>query len=86
MDVLDEILEGLSDGNWHSLNELSTHGELEKLSKTQLMVFVKFLARFDFIELNCGKRIVEAKIHPSIKVFIREMKELERQEEIGGKV
>jgi len=83
--VFDAIIDGLADGKWRSVNELSTREGLRKLTITQLEMALKLLAEYDFAEL--GQRmesdalITEARITPELQRFWRTIKWIERGEE-----
>lgn len=84
--MLDEIIETLNDGKWHSLNEISTRkGPLSSHSMTNLSMLVNFLSKYDFVELRrelsgdiSQMLIVEAKLSESVLRFLRKVKWIER--------
>jgi len=86
MEIIDKVIEALSDGSWHDLNELSTRKGLINLSMTKLICILEFLAECDFIELSeTGKGeplrlAMEVKLQPDIQEFWT--KDVEK----GGKV
>lgn len=89
MEPIDEVIEALSDGLGHDLNELSTLKGLRHLSMTKLMGVLDFLAEYHFIELSQAWRgepprtVVEAKLQPRFQKFLREIKFVERTEKAG---
>jgi len=91
MELIDQLLEILSDNAWHDINELSTIKGLRNLSMTKLMFLLNFLAEYDFIELSDAwkgaplRTVVEAKLQPIVQEFLREIRRVERLEK-GGKV
>jgi len=82
MELIDKVIGALSDGSWHTLNELTTREELRDVSMTKLRLILDFLAEYDFIELNHERPVVEAKLKPKVYAFIEEIKKVER---FGGK-
>jgi len=91
MGSIDAVIEALSDGKWHDLNEISTKKGVRNVSITNLMLALEFLAKYDFIQLSQAwkgeppRTVTEAKIKPRFQEFRREIRELERAEQ-GGKV
>lgn len=67
--VADEILHVLENGEWHSLYEIS---ERTHLSVFKLELLAKFLAEYNFIELD--KRKQRTKLTPPLVSFIRKIK------------
>jgi len=91
MEVIDRIMEALSDGSWHDLNELSAKKGLANVSITNLMLTLDFLAEYDFVELRETwkgeplRSVTEAKLQPSVQRFWEKIIAVERTEK-GGKV
>jgi len=86
MEVLDILIEILSDGDWHSINEISIHKSLSSLSISQIQTLLNFLAEYDFIEVNQRPAydltvlIVEAKLTESMLEFLRKIRWIEKLE------
>jgi len=84
MNTLDTIIDTLANGEWLSVNELSTKAELKKLSMTTLTLALKLLADYGFIELretwtgNPPIPHTEANLHPTIQTFLRKIRWIER--------
>lgn len=86
--MLDEIIEALNDGKWHSLNEISTRKEpLSRRSMVTLSLLLNFLSKYDFVRLRKELNgdvpqmlIVEAKLSDSVLRFLRRVKWIERSE------
>jgi len=84
--LIDIILEFLSDGQRHDLNELSVAEQLRKVSITKLIETLRFLAKYDFIELDevwkgdPERPVLEAKLTSSVQTFIGRIKWIERAE------
>lgn len=82
--MIDEVLELLKDGGWHTVNELINHPSLKDWSYTKLQITLEFLAEHKFIVVN--KRpgydmklmIMEAKIVPSLQEFLERIGEIEK--------
>jgi len=72
---IDEILDVLKNGKWHDLKEIS---EKTRLQVLKVELFTKFLAQYDFIELN--KKEHKARLTPPLFVFLRKVQELEEKE------
>jgi len=73
--TVDDILKLLEDGRWHDLNEIREKIELQDLKVKSL---TKFLAQYDFIELDKdGKK---AKLGPSIQDFFKKIRRIEEEE------
>ena len=88
MELIEKVLEALSDGARHDLNELSTRKALGNLSMTKLMPILRFLAEYDFVELSEAwkgeppRTVVEAKLQPSVQEFWRKIRWVERTEKV----
>jgi len=52
MEILDDIIDALKDGQWHSINEISTHERLRNYSMTKLIMGSTLLDEYGFIELS----------------------------------
>ena len=84
MESLDAMIDLLSDGQWHSINEVSTLKPLQHLTMTQIQMMLNLLIEYDFVEVNqrpgydLTSLIVEAKINPRMLEFWRQIKEVER--------
>jgi hypothetical protein len=78
--ILDALLDFLGDGNWHTLNEISTHEPLLHLTMSQLAMILNLLSEYDFIESEdyFPDGIIEAKINPKVAKFWRKIKWIER--------
>jgi len=74
MSVIDEILWLLKDGEWHDLEEIAKKRALPK-NKAELAF--RFLAEYDFIQLN--KNTKKVKLHPSTLEFIKQIQQLEKE-------
>jgi len=89
MEVIDKIMEALSDGSWHDLNELSAKKGLTNVSITKLTLVLEFLAEYDFIELSETwkgeplRTVVEAKLQTSAQEFERKIRLVEKTEKGG---
>jgi len=73
--TVDDILKLLENGKWHDLNEIRKKIELQDLKVESL---TKFLAQYDFIELDKdGKKV---KLGPSIQDFLKKIRRVEEKE------
>ena len=72
MKLIDNILELLSDGEWHHVKELlsATHAK-----PIRLLTCINFLIHHDFIQIN--RKEGKIKLLPQIKDFLDEFKEAE---------
>ena len=78
MSAIDEILWLLRNGEWHDLQEIS---ENVALSKFKVEIAVKFLGKYDFIQVNGkAKRI---RLHSSILDFINKIQRIEKEETLS---
>jgi len=91
MGSIDAVIEALSDGKWHDLNEISTKKGVRNVSITNLILALEFLVKYDFIQLNEAwkgeppRSVVEAKLQPNVQKFLKEIELIETIEK-GGKV
>jgi len=82
MEKLDAILELLSDGEWHTLNEISAKKPFTRLPLTDLAQLSHFLAEYDFIELDERlDHFISVKLTQPPQEFMRKIKWIERAEE-----
>jgi len=86
---IDQILETLIDGENHTLNELSAHPSLRKLSITNLTMILNFLAEYKFLELDEVVRgdpptpIKLIKLPESVLNFLQNIQAVEKTEQHG---
>lgn len=71
-ELLDEILKLLSDGEWHSINEIVsiTNGRPLKV-----LLCLNFLEDYNFIEIDRNAR--EIRLRSTVKLFLDDIKKLE---------
>lgn len=81
---VDHVIEALNDGNWHTLNELTTHPTLRDLTITKLLQIVNFLAEYDFVlieqQVEDDVQVTEVKLSPPLGAFFYEIGQLEKLE------
>lgn len=70
MELLDEILEILTDGKWHAINELIS---IANGTPIEVLLCLKLLEHYHFIWI----RKDEVQLWGSIKDFLKEIKKLE---------
>ena len=75
MFVIDEILGLLKDGEWHTLEEITTKASLAQLSAQILM---SFLATHHFLEVNEEQR--KLKLTPLTLEFVNDIQRIERED------
>jgi len=79
LEILDRLIDFLSDGKTHSLTEISTFGQLRKYSITQITMMLNLLSEPGFIETNqTANSTLEAKISPSFAEFWQKINQVER--------
>ena len=89
MGLVDSVIHCLSDGQWHDINELSTHQPLRKTPIYALLINLDFLAEYDFIELSEDlkgdppRRVVKARLTTTVQEFLRKIRWVERSEHAG---
>ena len=74
--IFDEILEVLSDGQYHRFEDLKAR---VKLNETQVEVVLSFLASFGFVKLQRRRwstRTAGARLMPEMANFLKRLKEL----------
>lgn len=77
--MIDELLMALSDGKWHTVNELSTYEPLRTTSITTLIISLNFLAEYDFVDLmGSPSTILEAKLNSEVQRYLRRIRWTER--------
>ncbi len=70
MELLEQILKILSDGRWHSINELISITNGEPL---QVLLCLRFLEHHRFLWFHKGK----VELWGSVKDFLEEIKKIE---------
>jgi len=81
-----DVLDLLADGEWHTINEISTLEPLRKLPMTNINIYIDFLNEYDFIELSEEPEteetptIKQIKLTPPLLDFIKKIKWIERYE------
>ena len=78
-EILDAILELLSDGNWHTINEVSTQQPLLKTPMNRLAQVLNVFEEYGFIEFNQKEAeglyvMVEVKLSDSTLAFLRKIR------------
>ena len=76
-DLIDEILEALSDGEWHLLSRII---EGKKVNFDKLRVTMRFLVKFEMVEKHTST--AEYRLVPSVVQFLRRIKQIELAEPI----
>ena len=74
MPTLDEILEPLIDGKWHSLEEIN---EEVRLPADKLEEIVGFFAEYRFVKLDKESRRV--KLAPSVLAFFAKFQQINQE-------
>ena len=72
--VIDEILELLKDGKWHSMNEVM---EKSRLSEFKAETVMSFLAEYNFIQLDRERK--KARLTPPALDFLKEIQRVEEE-------
>lgn len=72
MKSVDDVLELLEDGEWHSLEKVM---QQLKLDDFKAGIIFDFLAEYGFIEID--EKGIKGKLVPSFQTFLREIKILE---------
>jgi len=75
MSTIDEILELLSDGEWHNITEIS---KSLKMSFEELDSIIHFLSKYGFVEI--GDDLIKVKIEKNFKELVTEEFEEEPKE------
>lgn len=73
--AIDEILELLKNGEWHSLEEVTDKTQLQG-SKVKLIT--SFLAEYEFLETN--KKEKKIKLSPGLLLFLKKIENIETEE------
>jgi len=76
-DLIDEILEALSDGEWHLLSRIL---EGKQVNFDKLRVTMSFLVQFEMAEKNTSTG--EYRLVPSVAEFLKRIKKIELAEPI----
>ena len=71
MPTLDEILEPLKDGKWHTLKEINKE---VGLTEDKLEAIVGFFAEYKFVQLDRKRR--RAKLTPSVLEFFTKTQQI----------
>jgi len=74
-DLIDEILEALSDGEWHLLSRIL---EGKQVNFDKLRVTMGFLVQFEMVEKNTSSG--EYRLVPSVVEFLKRIKKIELAE------
>lgn len=72
--MIDDILEALSDGEWHSFFDIAAR--VREYKNKRLNVTLKFLREFEFIEKQTG--VPYYRLVPSVQQFLQEVKRIQR--------
>jgi len=72
--VVDEILELLNDGKWHSLSEVV---EKSRLSEFKAETVMGFLAEYHFIQLDRERK--KARLTPPALSFLEEIQRVDKE-------
>jgi len=75
--AIDDILEVLQNGEWHTLKEIA---EKKQLRETKLKLIMSFLAEYDFIRLDLATSRI--RLSPQLLNFLKKIQDLEREEAI----
>ena len=75
MEKFNVILDLLEDGKWHSISEIAGKSGLHEF---KLEIVTKFLAEYDFIELDKAKR--KTRLAASVADFLKKIKHVEKTE------
>jgi uncharacterized protein YfbU (UPF0304 family) len=81
MQVFDEILDIIKDGDWHNFEELSA--KATQLNENQLEFILSFMQQYDFIKRErkrwslCTRRV---KLNPMMVTFLERLGELPKLE------
>jgi predicted transcriptional regulator len=74
-DLIDEILEALSDGEWHLSSRII---EGKQVNFDKLRVTMGFLVQFEMVEKNTST--AEYRLVPSVAQFLRRIRKIELAE------
>jgi len=79
--VIDEILEAMIDGKWHTLTSIFLRIPEKPMKRQKVEQIVEFLRVFGFVDKRPsfeGSETFEYKLVPSVVEFLKEIKELEK--------
>ena len=71
--VIDQVLELLSDGEWHNLNEVAS---ILGVSGVKVGLIASFLNKYGFIDLKLG---IKAKLTEPTHQFLKWIKRVEKE-------
>lgn len=84
-EISEALFEALSDGKWHTLNELTTIKRLRDVSISKLMIVLTFLVEYDFAdsrpmvggEGDSVISIMEVRLEEGFQNFLRALGEID---------
>lgn len=77
MPPIDDILDVLKDGKWHSLKKIS---EKTRLHELKVELLTNFLAEYDFIELD--EKEHKTRLTQPLLDFLRKVQDIEDKESL----
>ena len=75
MELVDEILDALRNGEWHEFGAIIKE---QRLSQTKVELILNFLAKYHFVKLSKKHQMV--KLPTEVMKFLEELQQIEENE------